>query len=200
MIDMQAVKDFRSRALNRNIRFARHNPEPDIYFQTREAVNKFYFAYSRPGQKYMDAINRLTGRNYKLFNYYGAPDAERIIVGMGSGCDAIRETIGYLNSRGEKVGLVDVHLYRPFSIESFLQAVPATVRKIAVIDRTKEPGAAAEPLYLDVRNAFYDRQNALMIVGGRYGLGSKDFTPSHVAAIYENLKLDRPRIRLRSAS
>ncbi len=194
LIDMQAVKDFRSRALNPEHPVLRGTTQnPDIYFQTREAVNKFYLPTPGLVQKYMDAINRLTGRNYKLFNYYGAPDAERIIVGMGSGCDAIRETIGYLNSRGEKVGLVDVHLYRPFSIESFLQAVPATVRKIAVIDRTKEPGAAAEPLYLDVRNAFYDRQNALIIVGGRYGLGSKDFTPSHVAAIYENLKLDRPK-------
>ena len=194
LLDWQAVKDFRARALNPEHPVLRGTTQnPDIYFQTREAVNKFYLPIPALVQEYMDAINRLTGRDYKLFNYYGAPDAERIIIAMGSACDTIRETIGTLNARGEKVGLVDVHLYRPFSIEHFLQAVPATVRKIAVLDRTKEPGAAAEPLYLDVRNAFFDQADAPLIVGGRYGLGSKDFTPAQVAAVFANLLQERPK-------
>lgn len=166
---------------------------PDVYFQTREAVNKFYPLILGIVEEYMHEINKLTGRNYQLFNYYGAPDADRIIIAMGSGCDAIRETINYLNARGEKVGLLEVHLYRPFSIEHFLQAIPSNVRKIAVLDRTKEPGAAGDPLYLDARNAFYGKENAPIIVNGRYGLGSKDFTPADIAAVYENLKLENPR-------
>ncbi|HWQ61398.1 MAG TPA: pyruvate:ferredoxin (flavodoxin) oxidoreductase, partial [Negativicutes bacterium] len=143
-------------------------------------------------EKYMGEINKLTGRDYKLFNYYGAPDAQRVVVAMGSACDVVRETIDYLTARGEKVGLVDVHLYRPFAVDRLLAAVPATARKIAVLDRTKEPGAAGEPLYLDVRNAFFGRDD-ITIVGGRYGLGSKDFTPAHAAAVYENLKAVSPQ-------
>ncbi len=151
------------------------------------------------GKKYgfkdnhMQKINQLTGRNYQLFNYYGADDAERIIIAMGSACDAIRETIDYINANGEKVGLLEVHLYRPFAIGRFLEAIPASVRKIAVLDRTKEPGAAGDPLYLDVRNAFCGKAAAPVIVGGRYGLGSKDFTPLHVAAVYENLASAEPK-------
>ncbi|XEQ94470.1 Pyruvate:ferredoxin oxidoreductase [Sporomusa carbonis] len=194
LLDMEAVNQFRRRALNPDHPVVRGTTQnPDIYFQTREAVNKFYRMIPNIVENYMNEINKLTGRNYQLFNYFGAPDAERVIVAMGSGCDAIRETIDYLNARGEKVGLVDVHLYRPFSIEHFLKAIPASARKIAVLDRTKEPGAAGEPLYLDVRNAFFGKADAPVIVGGRYGLGSKDFTPTDIAAVYENLKLETPR-------
>ena len=194
LLDMEAVKAFRDRALNPEHPVLRGTTQnPDIFFQTREAVNKFYLALPAVVEKYMGEINKLTGRDYKLFNYYGAADATRVIVAMGSACDVIRETIDYLAARGEKVGLVDVHLYRPFSVEHLLAAVPASARKIAVLDRTKEPGAAGEPLYTDVRNAFYGRADAPLIVGGRYGLGSKDFTPAHAAAVYENLKAARPK-------
>ncbi|HWR06595.1 pyruvate:ferredoxin (flavodoxin) oxidoreductase [Sporomusa sp.] len=194
LLDKEAVREFRSRALNPDHPVLRGTTQnPDIYFQTREAVNRFYPAIPGLVEYYMGEINKLTGRNYQLFNYYGDPAAGRIIIAMGSGCDAIRETIDYLNAAGEKVGLVEVHLYRPFSIEHLLKAIPASVRKIAVIDRTKEPGAAGEPLYLDVRNAFFGKKAAPVIVGGRYGLGSKDFTPAHIAAIYENLALENPR-------
>jgi len=194
LLDKEAVQEFRRRALNPDHPVLRGTTQnPDIYFQTREAVNKFYLVIPGIVEHYMGEINRLTGRNYQLFNYYGAPDAEYLIVAMGSGCDAIRETIDYLSARGEKVGLLEVHLYRPFSIKHFLKGIPASVRKIAVMDRTKEPGAAGEPLYLDVRNAFFGKKDAPIIVGGRYGLGSKDFTPAHIAAIYENLKLEDPQ-------
>ena len=193
LLDMDAVKGFRARALSPEHPVVRGTTQnPDIYFQTREAVNKFYLALPAIVEKYMGEINKLTGRDYRLFNYYGAPDAERVIVAMGSACDVIRETIDFLAARGEKVGLVDVHLYRPFSVEHLRQALPASARKIAVLDRTKEPGAAGEPLYLDVRNAFCGRAD-LTIVGGRYGLGSKDFTPAHAAAVYENLKAASPK-------
>ncbi|MDT8902623.1 pyruvate:ferredoxin (flavodoxin) oxidoreductase [Anaeroselena agilis] len=194
LLDMEAVDQFRGRALNPDHPVIRGTTQnPDIYFQTREAVNKFYLALPGIVEHYMGEINKITGRDYRLFNYYGDPAAERVIVAMGSGCDAIRETIDFLNARGEKVGLVDVHLYRPFSVEHFLGAVPPTARAIAVLDRTKEPGAAGDPLYIDVRNAFFDTASAPVIVGGRYGLGSKDFTPAHIAAVYENLKLPTPR-------
>lgn len=194
LLDMEAVRDFRRRALNPDHPVIRGTTQnPDIYFQTREAVNKFYLSIPSVVEEYMQKINMLTGRNYQLFNYYGDPDAERVIVAMGSGCDAIRETVDYLNARNEKVGLVDVHLYRPFSIEHFLRAIPSSARKIAVLDRTKEPGAAGDPLYLDIKNAFFGQKDAPIIVGGRYGLGSKDFTPNHIAAVYENLKLTTPK-------
>jgi len=194
LLDRKALNEFRGRALNPDHPVIRGTTQnPDVYFQTREAVNKFYQPIPSIVEGYMQEINKLTGRNYQLFNYYGAENAERIIIAMGSGCDAIRETINYLNARGENVGLLEVHLYRPFSIEHFLQAIPSSVRKIAVLDRTKEPGAAGDPLYLDTRNAFYRKGNAPIIVNGRYGLGSKDFTPRDIAAIYENLKLDDPR-------
>ncbi len=194
LLDMKAVKEFRRRALNPDHPVIRGTTQnPDVYFQTREAVNKFYLPIPDIVEGYMQEINKLTGRNYQLFNYYGAVDAERIIIAMGSSCDAIRETINYLNARGDKVGLLEVHLYRPFSIEHFLKAVPSSVQKIAVLDRTKEPGAPGDPLYLDARNAFYGKENAPIIVNGRYGLGSKDFTPRDIAAVYENLKLNNPR-------
>lgn len=194
LLDTAAVNEFRSRALSPDRPVIRGTIQnPDIYFQTREAVNKFYQAVPGIVEEYMHKINELTGRNYQLFNYYGAPDAERVIIAMGSACDAIRETVNYLTARGEKVGLVDVHLYRPISVEHLLQAIPASTRKIAVLDRTKESGAGGEPLYLDVRNAFCNKTDAPIIVGGRYGLGSKDFTPADIAAVYENLKLENPK-------
>ncbi len=193
LLDWDAVEAFRARAMNPDHPVVRGTTQnPDIYFQTREAVNKFYRQIPATVEKYMGEINRLTGRDYKLFNYYGAPDAERVIVAMGSACDVIRETIDFLLARGEKIGLVDVHLYRPFSAEHLQQALPASARKVAVLDRTKEPGAAGEPLYLDVRSAMYGREG-LTIVGGRYGLGSKDFTPADVAAVYDNLTRQNPR-------
>lgn len=193
LLDQDAVRAFRDRSLNPDNPVVRGTTQnPDIYFQVREAVNKFYLQIPSIVEQYMGEINRLTGRDYQLFNYYGADDAERVIVAMGSACDVIRETTDYLNACGEKVGLVNVHLYRPFSVEHLRRAIPATTRKIAVLDRTKEPGAAGEPLYMDVRNAFYGQKNPI-IVGGRYGLGSKDFTPAHAAAVYENLKAENPR-------
>jgi pyruvate-ferredoxin/flavodoxin oxidoreductase len=144
-------------------------------------------------ENYMTKINSLTGRDYHLFNYYGAADADRMIIAMGSVCDTIQETIDYLNARGEKVGLLTVHLYRPFSLEHFFKYIPETVKKISVLDRTKEPGSAGEPLYQDVRSAFYDNANKPLIVGGRYGLGSKEVTPGNILAVYDNLKNDNPK-------
>lgn len=196
LVDYDAVRAFRDRALNPDHPVLRGSTQnPDVYFQTREAVNPFYQALPAIVQEYMDDINKLTGRNYQFFNYYGAPDADRVIVAMGSGCETIEETVDYLNSRGEKTGLVKVHLYRPFLNDAFLAAVPETVKRIAVLDRTKEPGADGEPLCLDVRNAFYGKSGAPLIVGGRYGLGSKDFTPADVAAVFENLRQDTPMNR-----
>ena len=194
LLDTEAVREFRDRSLSPNHPVTRGTTQnPDIYFQTREAVNKFYAALPGIVEESMRQINELTGRNYQLFNYYGAPEAERVVVAMGSACDAIRETIDYLSAKGDKVGLLEVHLYRPFAIERFLAAIPSSVRKIAVLDRTKEPGAAGDPLYLDVRNAYCGQDGAPLIVGGRYGLGSKDFTPADIAAVYENLKLENPK-------
>ena len=194
MLDRQAVERFRSHSLSPNHPVIRGTTQnPDIYFQTREAVNKFYEPVPEIVESYMQQINKITGRNYRLFNYYGAEDADRLIIAMGSACDVIRETIDYLNQSGEKTGLLEVHLFRPFAVERFLAAIPQTVRKIAVLDRTKEPGSAGDPLYLDVRNAFCGKAAAPLIIGGRYGLGSKDFTPAHVAAVFEHLKLDAPK-------
>ena len=194
LVDFTAVREFRDRALNPDHPVARGMTQnPDIYFQTREAVNRFYAALPAVIQEYLGKINQLTGRDYRFFNYCGAPDATEVIVAMGSACEAIEETVAYLNRQGEKVGLVKVHLYRPFLVDEFLASVPASVQKVAVLDRTKEPGAAGEPLYLDVRNAFFERTAAPVIVGGRYGLGSKDFTPAHIAAVFANLKQARPK-------
>ena len=194
LVDWQAVDKFKKDALNPNHPVTRGTAQnSDVFFQAREACNPFYNALPKIVEDYMNEINKITGRNYKLFNYYGAPDADRIIIAMGSACDAIEETIDYLNSNGEKVGLVKVHLYRPFSIEHFINIIPQTVKKIAVLDRTKEPGALGEPLYQDVVTAYFERNTHPLIVAGRYGLASKDFTPAQIIAIYENLKLDNPK-------
>jgi pyruvate-ferredoxin/flavodoxin oxidoreductase len=193
LVDFDAIKAFRNHALSPNHPVLRGTTQnPDTFFQLRESINKFHDAVPGIVQSYMDEINKLTGRVYKLFNYYGADDAENIIIAMGSGCETISEVIDYLNSKGEKVGLLEVHLYRPFSAEFMLSQIPKTVKKIAVLDRTKEPGSNGEPLYLDVKNAYYDVKNAPIIVGGRYGLGSKDFKPDDVISVYGNLKSDKP--------
>ncbi|MCI8513046.1 MAG: pyruvate:ferredoxin (flavodoxin) oxidoreductase [Lachnospiraceae bacterium] len=194
LVDWDAVKAFRAHALNPDHPVLRGTTQnPDIFFQVREAVNKFYEPVPDTVQHYMDEIRRLTGRDYKLFHYYGAEDAENVIVAMGSGCDVIKETIDYLAAKGEKVGLVEVHLYRPFAGDRLLAAIPASARRITVLDRTKEPGAGGEPLYLDVRNAFYGSGRSPLILGGRYGLASKDFTPADVIAVVENMKAERPK-------
>jgi pyruvate-ferredoxin/flavodoxin oxidoreductase len=184
---------FRARALNPShpcIRGTAQNP--DIYFQGREAANEYYQALPAIVEKYMAKVKEITGREYHLFDYYGAPDADRMIVAMGSACETIEETIDKLMAQGEKVGLLTVHLYRPFSIE-FLKYIPKTVKKIAVLDRTKDPGSAGEPLYLDVKNAFYGKAWQPVIVGGRYGLGSKDVVPAQIVAVYDNLKAAQPK-------
>jgi pyruvate-ferredoxin/flavodoxin oxidoreductase len=194
LTDFDAVSEFRKRALNPDHPVTRGTAQnPDIYFQEREAVNKYYEALPEIVENYMQEITKLTGREYHLFNYYGAPDADRIIIAMGSVCDAIEETIDYLTAKGEKVGLLNVHLYRPFSLDHFFKYIPKTVKKIAVLDRTKESGAIAEPLYLDVKNAFYGKESQPIVVGGRYGLGSKDTVPAHILPVYENLKAEQPK-------
>ena len=188
LVDWDSVEAFRARALNPNHPVTRGTAQnADIYFQEREAVNKFYQAVPDIVEGYMAEITKLTGREYHCFDYYGAPDADRVIIAMGSVTDVCEETVDYLNANGQKVGVVKVRLYRPFSNEKLMKAIPASVKKIAVLDRTKEPGSAGEPLYLDVKNAFYGKENAPVIVGGRFGLGSKDPNPGHIAAVYENL-------------
>ncbi len=194
IFDYEALDEFRKSALNPEHPILRGSAQnPDIYFQGREMSNPYYLAAPAIIEKYMEEINKLTGRDYKLFNYYGAQDADRVIIAMGSVCDTIKETIDYLNSKGQKVGLINVHLYRPFSIEHFLGAMPKTVKKISVLDRTKEPGALGEPLYLDVCTSFFEKGERPVIVGGRYGLGSKDVTPAQIIAVYDNLALDKPK-------
>ena len=189
MLDKEALKEFRSRALTPNNPVTRGTAQnSDIYFQTREASNKFYNNIIPIVEEYMAKMEEKTGRSYGLFNYYGAEDAKEIIVAMGSVTEAIEETIDELNARGEKYGLVKVHLFRPFSVEHLLKVIPQSVEKICVIDRTKEPGCNGEPLYLDVCSAFYGKENAHKIVGGRYGLASKDVTPSDIKAVFDNLK------------
>ncbi len=194
ILDWDALNTFKRNALNPEHPVTRGTAQnPDIYFQTREAANKFYDALPAVVEQYMKEISRITGRNYDLFNYYGAADADRVIIAMGSACEAIEETIDYLTAKGEKVGLVKVHLFRPFVAEKLLAAIPKTANKIAVLDRTKEPGALGEPLYQDVCTAVYEAGNSPVIVAGRYGLGSKDVTPAQFIAVYENLKLDKPQ-------
>ncbi|MDD4779637.1 MAG: pyruvate:ferredoxin (flavodoxin) oxidoreductase [Tissierellia bacterium] len=194
LVDMDAVNEFRRRALNPEHPVTRGTAQnPDIFFQAREASNKYYEAVPDIVADYMKEIEKITGREYKPFNYYGAPDAERIIVAMGSVTETAEEVIDYLNAKGEKVGLVIVHLYRPFSEKYFFDVLPKTVKKVAVLDRCKEPGAVGEPLYLDVKALFYNKENAPVIVGGRYGLGSKDTTPAQIFAIYNNLKQEEPK-------
>ena len=194
LIDKDALNAFRKNALNPEDPVLRGSAQnPDIFFQAREACNPFYNALPEIVEGYMHEINKITGKDYQLFNYYGAPDAERIIIAMGSGCETIEGTIDYLTAKGEKVGLLKVHLYRPFSVKHFLNGIPKTVKSISVLDRTKEPGAAGDPLYLDVCAAFTGQVNVPAIVGGRYALGSKDFTPAQVVAIFENLKASTPK-------
>ncbi|WP_459129177.1 pyruvate:ferredoxin (flavodoxin) oxidoreductase [Guggenheimella bovis] len=194
LVDQEGLKRFREKALRPEKPITRGTAQnPDIFFQAKEASNPFYNRVPGIVKEYMGEIEKITGRHYDFFNYYGAADADRVIVAMGSVTEAIEELVDYLNARGEKVGLVKVHLYRPFVTEALLNAIPKTVKKIAVLDRCKEPGAPGEPLYLDVRSAFQDQENAPVIVGGRYGLGSKDTTPSHLYPVFENLKADEPK-------
>ncbi|MEG0775232.1 pyruvate:ferredoxin (flavodoxin) oxidoreductase [Clostridium sp.] len=188
-LNKEALERFRNNALSPEHPVTRGTAQnPDIYFQAREASNPFYNAIPEVVEKYMDMINKEIGTDYHLFNYYGAPDADRVIVAMGSVCDTIEDTIDYLTANGEKVGLLKIHLFRPFSLEHFFKHIPATVKKIAVLDRTKEPGSAGEPLYQDIRNAYYDREERPVIIGGRYGLGSKDTTPSQIVTVFDHLK------------
>ena len=195
VVDMDAVNAFRQRGLNPQHPQMRGSHENgDIFFQNREASNKYYDAVPELVEEYMGKINAKLGTNYQLFNYYGAPDADRVIISMGSICDVAEEVIDYLNAHGEKVGLVKVRLYRPFRADKLIAAIPATCKKIAVLDRTKEPGAQGEPLYLDVVTALANAgRNDIVVTGGRYGLGSKDTPPSSVFAVYEELKRDTPK-------
>ena len=194
MCDMDAVEAFRKRALNPERPVMRGSHENgDIFFQHREACNKYYDAIPGIVEEYMDKVNAKLGTDYKPFNYYGAPDADRVIVAMGSICDGAEEVIDYLNANGEKVGLIKVRLYRPFRADKLIEAIPATAKKIAVLDRTKEPGALGEPLYLDVVTALATKGVTAKVCGGRYGLGSKDTPPSSVFAVYDELKKDEPK-------
>lgn len=194
LVDYDAVKAFRNSALNPEHPVVKGTAQnPDIYFQAREACNPYYMPVADIVAEYMQEISKITGRNYAPFNYYGAPDAEYVIVAMGSVCDTIEETIDYLTARGEKVGVIKVHLYRPFSAKYFFNVLPETVKRIAVLDRTKEPGALGEPLYEDIRTIFYDMENKPVIVGGRFGLGSKEVVPADIVAVYDNLKNSRPK-------
>ena len=191
MCDMDAVKAFRERALNPQHPTMRGSHENgDIFFQNREASNKYYDAVPEIVEEYMGKVNEKLGTDYKLFNYYGAPDADRVIVAMGSICDVAEEVIDYLTAQGEKVGLVKVRLFRPWRADKLLEAIPATCRKLAVLDRTKEPGAQGEPLYLDVVTSVANAGRDIQVIGGRYGLGSKDTPPASVFAVYDELKRD----------
>ena len=194
LVPMDKVEAFRERALTPEHPVARGMAEnPETFFAHRESCNPFYDAVPAIVEKYMDEVSKITGREYKLFSYYGADDAERIIICMGSVTEAAREAIDYMNAKGEKVGMISVHLYRPFSVKHLLAAVPKTCKRIAVLDRTKEPGANGEPLYLDVKDAFYDAKERPLIVGGRYGLGSCDTTPTMIVSVFDNLALPEPK-------
>ncbi|HRZ41970.1 MAG TPA: pyruvate:ferredoxin (flavodoxin) oxidoreductase [Bacteroidales bacterium] len=194
LIDQEALQAFRDHALNPEHPITRGTAQnPDIYFQSREAANRFYDAVPDIVEDYMQQISRMCGREYHPFVYYGAPDAENIIIAMGSITETIRTVVDHLNAKGEKTGVVSVHLYRPFSAKYFFNVIPKSVKRIAVLDRTKEPGANGDPLYLDVKDLFYGTKNAPLIVGGRYGLSSKDTTPSMMIAVFENLKLAEPK-------
>ena len=194
LLNMEAVKAFRDSALSPNHPVTRGTAQnDDIYFQTREASNKYYNNIVGVVEKYMAKMSELTGRKHGLFNYYGDENAKNIIIAMGSVTETIEETIDYLNAKGGNYGLVKVHLYRPFSNKHLLEAIPASAERICVLDRTKEPGSTGEPLYLDVRNAFFDVENAPMIIGGRYGLGSKDVTPTDIKTVFDNLTSEKPK-------
>lgn len=194
LVDMKAIQDFRDRALNPEHPVTRGTAQnPDIFFQAKESSNRFYDAVPDIVEHYMKEMAKVTGREYHPFDYYGAPDAEHVIVAMGSVTETIRETIDYLAGQGKKVGLISVHLFRPFSSDYFFRVFPKSVKRIAVLDRAKEPGAEGEPLLLDIKSIFYGRKDAPVIVGGRYGLGSKDTTPSQILAVYENLAMNEPK-------
>ncbi|MEG1548748.1 MAG: pyruvate:ferredoxin (flavodoxin) oxidoreductase [Clostridia bacterium] len=195
LCDFEAVKRFRERALNpEHPHQAGTAQNPDIYFQGREAANKYYAAIPDVVQNYMDEVAKITGRAYHLFDYVGAPDAQKVLILMGSGADAAEETINYLNSKGEKLGLIKVRLYRPFAADKLIEALPKSVKKIVVLDRTKEPGSLGEPLYQDVLTALSENGiTGITVVGGRYGLGSKEFTPTMVKAVYDNLSAKAPK-------
>ena len=193
LVDQEALKVFRDRALSPNHPVTRGTAQnPDIYFQTREASNKFYDELVPIVEGYINKMNTLTGRKYGLFNYYGAEQAENVIIAMGSVTETIEETVQVLNERGGSYGVVKVHLYRPFSKEHLLAAIPKTAKRICVLDRTKEPGSIGEPLYLDVCGAFYGNEQAPLIIGGRYGLGSKDTVPTQIKAVFDNLTSENP--------
>src|SRR6056297_2500678 len=194
LVDQEALQEFRDRALNPEHPVTRGTAQnPDIYFQAKESANKYFDAVPDIVAGYMKEISKLTGREYRPFSYYGDPEAENIIIAMGSATETIRETIDYLTAQGKKVGMIAVHLFRPFSAKYFLEALPKNVKRIAVLDRSKEPGATGEPLYLDVKTQFYGKKDAPIIVGGRYGLGSKDTTPSQILSVYENLEMNEPK-------
>ncbi|MCD8302005.1 MAG: pyruvate:ferredoxin (flavodoxin) oxidoreductase, partial [Prevotellaceae bacterium] len=194
LVNQKALSEFRHRALTPEHPQAKGMAEnPETFFSHRESCNRYYDAVPAIVEKYMAAISERTGRKYDLFSYYGAEDADKVIILIGSASEATREAIDYANANGKKYGLVSVHLYRPFSVGHLLKAVPATCKRIAVLDRTKEPGSNGEPLLLDVKGAFYGRENAPLIVGGRYGLGSADVTPTMILGVYENLELPQPK-------
>ncbi|MBQ1821000.1 MAG: pyruvate:ferredoxin (flavodoxin) oxidoreductase, partial [Clostridia bacterium] len=195
LLDRDAVAAFRARAMNPDHPHLGGTAQnPDIYFQNREAANNYYTKIPEIVQHYMDEVGKITGRHYHLFDYVGAPDAEKVLIVMGSGADVAEETINYLNAKGEKLGLIKVRLYRPFAADKLLEAIPATCKKIAVLDRTKEPGSLGEPLYEDVMTALREAGRCgIKVVGGRYGLGSKEFTPTMVKAVYDNLDQDEPK-------
>ncbi|MDZ7775813.1 MAG: pyruvate:ferredoxin (flavodoxin) oxidoreductase [Bacteroidales bacterium] len=194
LLDKKALQQFRDNALNPEHPVTRGTAQnPDIYFQTREVVNNFYKAVPDVVESYMKEISSLCGREYHPFNYYGHPEAEEVIIAMGSGADTMKEVVDYKVNNGEKVGLINVHLYRPFSEKYFFKAMPDTVKRIAVLDRTKEPGSTGEPLYQDIKMVYYDKKNQPLIVGGRYGLSSKDTTPGQIVAVFENLRRKEPK-------
>ena len=195
LLDMKALQEFRDRALNPEHPVTRGTAQnPDIYFQSREAANPFYDALPSIVEDYMKEMSKLTGREYTPFRYFGAPDAENIVVAMGSVTETTREVVDYLNAKGGKVGVVVVHLYRPFSAKHLLKVVPKSVKKITVLDRTKEPGANGDPLYLDIKDIYYGQPNAPVVLGGRYGLSSKDTTPVQIISVYENMDSANPKM------
>lgn len=194
LVDHEAIQAFRDRALNPENPVTRGTAQnPDIFFQAKEAANKFYDATPDIVERYMDEVSKITGRHYKPFTYYGAEDAENIVIAMGSVTETIKQTIDHLLAQGKKIGLLSVHLYRPFSAKHFMAVLPKNTKRIAVLDRTKEPGAMGEPLYLDVKALFYGKKDAPLVVGGRYGLSSKDTTPSQIISVYENLEMNEPK-------
>ena len=194
LLDKEALQSFRENALNPEHPVTRGTAQnPDVFFQAREAINPYYEPVADVVEDYMREIEKITGREYHPFDYYGHPEAEHIIVAMGSVTETIKETIDYLMEKGKKVGLITVHLYRPFSKKYFMKVLPKTVKRIAVLDRTKEPGANGEPLYLDVRNLFYEEENPPLVIGGRYGLSSKDTVPADIRAVYTNLEQEEPK-------